>query len=111
MKNLPTDIWILIYQFEGLFYEYIKDVKQELDILSCKCICRKNGEGYYSIKFKKYYGVCPIHWDIWKYSIKLLKKKQIPSVTLLENGIWSWNDIYIPNWVFKLKKKKSKIKY
>ena len=34
MKNiyLPKEIWILIYEFEGLAYKYIKNVKQELDI-------------------------------------------------------------------------------
>ena len=50
---LPKEIWIIIYEFEGLAYDYIKNIKLELDMLSCKCICKKNGEGYYSNDVKK----------------------------------------------------------
>tara|TARA_B100000035_G_scaffold314633_1_gene331513 strand:+ start:1607 stop:1948 length:342 start_codon:yes stop_codon:yes gene_type:complete len=105
MLYLPNEIWVLIYEYEGLYYKYIEMVKQELDILSFKCICKTDGEGIYSTKYKKYHGVCPIHWGIWKYSIRNLKNKSLPEITLLPNGIWNWKNIFVPEWLLKLKRK------
>ena len=101
---LPNEIWVLIYQYEGYYYSHIDMVKQELNILSFECRCKVNGEGSYSMKLKKYNGVCPIHWGLWKCSIRCLKNKSMPEITLLPNGIWNWKDIYIPEWISKLKR-------
>ena len=103
---LPKEIWIIIYEFEGLAYDYIKNIKLELDMLSCKCICKKNGEGDYSNDVKKYYGVCPIHWGIWQNSIYCLKHNPMKRKTIwLSHGIWEWKHLCIPKWIEVLKNK------
>ena len=93
--KLPIEIWILIYEYEGLYYKYIDLVKQEIQILSHICNC-------------EYIGVCPIHWDLWKISVRILKNKAMPNITLLPNGIWNWRDIPVPKWLIDLKNKKIK---
>ena len=109
MKNiyLPKEIWMLIFEFEGLAYKYIKNIKQELDILSCNCICKINGEGeYFGNKYNKTSNVCPIHWEIWQNSIYCLKHNPMKRKTIwLSNGIWSWNNSFIPKWLILLRKK------
>ena len=66
-----------------------------------------NGEGeYFGHKYNKTSNVCPIHWEIWQNSVYCLRKNNpMKRKTIwLSNGVWSWNDCYIPIWLINLRK-------
>ena len=62
-------------------------------------------ERYFGYKYNKTANVCPIHWEIWQNSVYCLKNNPMKRKTIwLSNGVWSWNNCYIPIWLIKLKK-------
>ena len=101
MKNLPDEIWIKIYEYEGLFFELMKSVKHELKLITYQSRC-------YNCKLKNVDNnhICPIHWRWWQESIKYIKMNSITTnMTRISNGMWIWNDVNIPEWLNKLQKK------
>lgn len=105
MKNLPDEIWVKIYEYEGLYYDLIKKVKNELKMITYHSKC------YYDCKLKTIENnhICKTHWRWWIDSIKYIKTSSMTSkVTKISNGVWIWNGIEIPDWLITLKKKLNK---
>jgi len=98
---LPTEIWIIIYEYEGLYYELMKKVLYEINLIvyqsKChNCILKNIDNGH----------VCSVHWESWQESVKYIKANPIYSnMTRVSNGKWIWNDVVTPDWLEKLRKK------
>ena len=65
---LPTEIWIIIYEYEGLYYELMKKVLYEINLIvyqsKChNCILKNIDNGH----------VCSVHWESWQESVKYIK--------------------------------------
>ncbi len=106
LPYLPKEIWMKIYEYEGLYYELMKKVKHELKLITYQSMC-------YNCNLKNINNgnVCPIHWNWWLDSVKYIKMNSITTtMTRISNGMWIWNDIVIPDWLIKLKKKINNIK-
>tara|TARA_B100001059_G_C17837783_1_gene589512 strand:+ start:7912 stop:8247 length:336 start_codon:yes stop_codon:yes gene_type:complete len=101
MKNLPDEVWIKIYEYEGLFYDLMKKVIHELKLITYQPRC-------YNCKLKNIDNnqICSTHWKSWQESVKYIKANPIYSnMTRVSNGMWIWNDVVTPDWLEQLRKK------
>lgn len=90
-----------IYEYEGLYYELMKNILYELKLITHHSKC-------YNCQLKSINNghICPIHWNWWVDSVKHIKTNSIcTNTTKIANGIWIWNDVVIPDWLLQLKKK------
>ena len=98
---LPPELWIKIYEYEGLFYVMIDKVNYELKLIFYQTKCHKC-----NLRNINNGNVCPVHWHWFKDSLQYLKKNKMGNnLTRMSNGIWIWNDVVIPKWIYELKNK------